>query len=216
MPDDHNSAGNEWDTAFNAGASSVTFGPGCLREAGDVARSLAMTRVALLTDPRLAVTDHFAAVYDSLVAAGLIVAVYEDVQVEPTDKSFLSAAEFAAAARVDGFVSLGGGSVIDTAKAANLYSSHPADLLTYVNAPIGEGAPVPGPLLPHLACPTTSGTGSECTGIAVFDLLEIKTKTGIVSKRIRPTHALVDPNCTLTLPRMVVACTAFDVLSHAL
>jgi len=216
VPDDHNSAGNEWDTAFNAGASSVTFGPGCLREAGDVARSLAMTRVALLTDPRLAVTDHFAAVYDSLVAAGLIVAVYEDVQVEPTDKSFLSAAEFAAAARVDGFVSLGGGSVIDTAKAANLYSSHPADLLTYVNAPIGEGAPVPGPLLPHLACPTTSGTGSECTGIAVFDLLEIKTKTGIVSKRIRPTHALVDPNCTLTLPRMVVACTAFDVLSHAL
>lgn len=210
------SAGNGWDTAFNAGASSVTFGPGCLGEAGDVARSLGMTRVALLTDPRLAATGHFRAVKDSLTAAGLVVAAYEDARVEPTDKSFTAAAEFATAERVDGFVSLGGGSVIDTAKAANLYSTHPADFLTYVGAPIGDGAQVPGSLLPHIACPTTSGTGSECTGIAVFDLLEIKTKTSIISKRIRPTHALVDPDCTRTLPAMVVACTAFDVLSHAL
>ena len=214
--DQLDSADDGGDTAFSVGAPSVTFGPGCLREAGDVARSLGMARVALLTDPRLAASEHFRAVRDSLAAAGLTVAVYEDVHVEPTDKSFTAAAEFAAAERVDGFVSLGGGSVIDTAKAANLYYPHPADFLTYVNAPIGGGAAVPGPLLPHIACPTTSGTGSECTGIAVFDLLEIKTKTGIVSKWIRPTHALVDPDCTLTLPPMVVACTGFDVLSHAL
>ncbi|HSK15062.1 MAG TPA: hydroxyacid-oxoacid transhydrogenase, partial [Gaiellaceae bacterium] len=116
----------------------------------------------------------------------------------------------------DGFVSIGGGSVIDTAKAANLYATHPADLLTYVNAPVGEGRPVPGPLRPHLACPTTSGTGSECTGIAIFDLVSLKAKTGIAHRQLVPTRALIDPDTTETLPGPVVAASGFDVLSHAL
>jgi alcohol dehydrogenase class IV len=106
--------------------------------------------------------------------------------------------------------------VIDTCKAANLYSTYPADFLAYVNAPIGEGRAVPGPLRPHIACPTTSGTGSECTGITVFDLLEKQVKTGIVSKRLRPSLALIDPETTYTLPSAVVAASGFDVLSHAL
>jgi alcohol dehydrogenase class IV len=116
----------------------------------------------------------------------------------------------------DGYVSVGGGSVIDTAKAANLYASYPADFLAYVNAPVGAGTPVPGPLAPHIACPTTSGTGSEVTGIAIFDLLSMEAKTGIASPALRPTEALVDPDCTDTLPAQVVACTGLDVLSHAL
>jgi alcohol dehydrogenase class IV len=107
-------------------------------------------------------------------------------------------------------------SVIDTAKAANLYSTYPAEFLTYVNAPIGGGQPVPGPLKPLIACPTTCGTGSECTGIAIFDLLAMKAKTGIVSRRLRPTLALIDPTTAYTLPDRVVAASAFDVLSHAL
>jgi alcohol dehydrogenase class IV len=106
--------------------------------------------------------------------------------------------------------------VIDTAKAANLYTIYPADFLAYVNAPVGEGRAVPGPLKPHIACPTTSGTGSECTGITVFDLLSMKAKTGIASRRLRPTLALIDPLTTHTLPKNVIACSAFDVLSHAL
>ena len=106
--------------------------------------------------------------------------------------------------------------MIDTCKAANLYATHPAPLLAYVNKPIGEGRPVPGPLKPHIACPTTAGTGSEGTGIAIFDLLARHVKTGIASMHLRPTHALVDPLTTLTLPRLVVACGAFDVLCHAL
>ena len=118
--------------------------------------------------------------------------------------------------RPDGYVSLGGGSVIDTCKAANLYASHPADLLTYVNAPIGEGAPIPGPLRPHIACPTTAGTGSEVTGIAIFDLLSLSVKTGIASHALRPTEALIDPDCTASLPAEVVASAGLDVLSHAL
>ncbi len=204
------------DSAFSIDASSVTFGAGALAETGDVAKSLGMTRVAVMTDADLAKTEHVAIVLRSLSDAGIDVALYDTVRVEPTDQSFIEATTFATNANVDGFISVGGGSVMDTAKAANLYSTYPADFLDYVNAPIGQGKPVPGPLKPHIACPTTSGTGSECTGIAVFDLLEMKAKTGIASKMLRPSRALIDPDCTLTLPANVVAASGFDVLSHAL
>ncbi len=204
------------DTAFTVETSAITFGPGCLAEAGDVARELGIARIALVTDPLLAESDHVGVVLASLRTAGIDVAVYDQVRIEPTDVSFRAATDFARHGDVDGFISVGGGSVIDTTKAANLYTTHPADLLTYVNAPIGEGAAVPGPLRPHIACPTTSGTGSECTGIAVFDLLEMKAKTGIASKMIRPTRALIDPLVTASLPSPVVASSGFDVLSHAL
>ncbi len=204
------------DKAFSVDVSSITFGDGCLAEAGDVASSLGIKRIALLTDSALAETEHVDVVHRSLTEAGVDVARYDDVRVEPTDESFQAATKFAVDAKVDGFISVGGGSVIDTTKAANLYATHPADFLAYVNAPIGEGTAVPGPLKPHIACPTTSGTGSECTGIAVFDLLEMKAKTGIASKMIRPTRALIDPSVTATLPANVVAASAFDVLSHAL
>ena len=213
---DSNTGADTFDTAFSVAASSITFGPGCLAEAGDIARGLEISRIGLLTDQRLAETQHVALLVDSLRDAGLEVAVYDQVICEPTDVSFKAAADHASEADVDGFISVGGGSVIDTTKAANLYSTYPADFLRYVNAPVGDGLDAPGPLKPHLACPTTSGTGSECTPIAVFDLLELHTKTGIQNPQIRPTHALIDPNTTATLPRGVVASSAFDVLSHAL
>ncbi|MEE6179789.1 hydroxyacid-oxoacid transhydrogenase [Mycobacterium sp. 050134] len=204
------------DGAFTVDASRVTFGRGCLAEVGDRARALGLRRVALFSDADVAALPVFAATHDSLIAAGLDVVTYTDVHVEPTDASFLDAARFAQEAKPDGYVSLGGGSVIDTCKAANLYGTHAADLLAYVNAPIGEGRPVPGPLRPHIACPTTAGTGSEVTGIAIFDLLALKAKTGIASHALRPTEALVDPNCTASLPSEVVASAGLDVLSHAL
>ena len=204
------------DTAFSVDVSAITFGPGVLAEAGDHVAARGIKRVALMTDKVMAGLEHLAGVRASLEAAGLDVVLYDEVRVEPTDKSFLAATEFARDCGAAAFVSLGGGSVIDTCKAANLYASYPAEFLTYVNAPIGGGQPVPGPLKPHIACPTTSGTGSECTGIAIFDLLSMKAKTGIVSRHLRPTMALVDPDCTATLPRNVVAASGFDVLTHAL
>ncbi|MFQ5773170.1 MAG: hydroxyacid-oxoacid transhydrogenase [Kiloniellaceae bacterium] len=204
------------DGAFSVDTSSIAFGGGVLAEAGDHAAALGIKRAALITDNVLAGLEHAAIVRRSLEQAGIDVVVYDEVRVEPTDESFLTAARFAREGAFDGFVSVGGGSVMDTCKAANLYSTFPADLLTYVNAPIGAGQPVPGPLKPHIACPTTSGTGSECTGIAIFDLLSMHAKTGIVHRRLRPTMALIDPTCTYTLPKNVVAASAFDVLSHAL
>jgi len=206
--------GNE--AAFSVDVSAITFGPGVLREAGEQLRALGAKRVALFTDPGLARLEHVEVARKSVVDAGLDVAVYDEVHVEPTDVSFRAAAKFAKDGRFDGYLSVGGGSVIDTCKAAALYATYPAELRVYVNAPVGEGRAVPGPLPPHVACPTTCGTGSECTGIAVFDDLELKAKTGIASRRLRPSLALVDPTATRTLPPMVVAASGFDVLCHAL
>ncbi|MBE9551949.1 MAG: iron-containing alcohol dehydrogenase, partial [Proteobacteria bacterium] len=202
--------------AFSVDVSAITYGAGCLAEAGEQARALGIGRIALFTDKRLAATEHVEKVKKSLTAAGVDYALYDEVKVEPTDVSFQAATRFAAEAKVDGFISVGGGSVMDTAKAASLYTTYPADFLAYVNAPVGEGRPVPGPLRPHIACPTTAGTGSECTGVTVFDLLSMKAKTGIASRMLRPALALIDPLTTHTLPKNVIACSAFDVLSHAL
>ncbi len=204
------------DSAFTVDASRVTFGTGSLPEVGDRARALGMRRVALITDARLRALPWFAEVASSLAAAGLDVAVFDGVAIEPTDASLDDAVRFARDARPDGFVSLGGGSVIDTAKIAALLHAHPAPLRTYVNAPVGEGRAVPGPLAPHIACPTTSGTGSEVTGIAIFDDLALHAKTGVASPRLRPTEAIVDPRTTATLPANVVAASGMDVLCHAI
>jgi alcohol dehydrogenase class IV len=208
--------GSQTEAAFAIDASAITFGPGVIAEAGPLLASHGCKRIALFTDARVAGLPPALAAAASARAAGLDVVVYDAAHVEPTDVSFRQAAAFARAGRFDGYLSVGGGSVMDTCKAAALYATHPAELHTYVNAPVGEGRPVPGPLPPHVACPTTCGTGSECTGIAVFDDLTLKAKTGIASRRLRPTHALVDPTATHTLPAMVVAASGFDVLCHAL
>ncbi|HLK39365.1 MAG TPA: hydroxyacid-oxoacid transhydrogenase [Polyangiaceae bacterium] len=206
--------GNE--AAFTVDLSAITFGPGVLGEAGDHLKAHGCRRVALYTDRTLAALEPVDAVTRSLRAAGIDVALYVQTHVEPTDASFRAGAAFASDGKFDGYVSVGGGSVIDTCKASLLYATYPAPFAAYVNAPVGDGKPVPGPLPPHVACPTTCGTGSECTGIAVFDDLTLRVKTGIASRRLRPTAALIDPTCTRTLPSTVVAASGFDVLCHAL
>jgi alcohol dehydrogenase class IV len=206
--------GNE--QVFAVDPTAIRFGPGALAEVGYDARELGLKRVAVFTDAVVAKLQATETVKAALSQAGVDFEVYDAVRVEPTDASFIAAGRFATEGRFDGYISVGGGSVIDTCKAANLYATYPADFLAYVNAPIGEGKSVPGPLMSHIACPTTSGTGSECTGIAVFDLLEKHVKTGIASRRLRPTLALVDPAVTRTLPANVVAASGFDVLCHAL
>jgi hydroxyacid-oxoacid transhydrogenase len=204
------------DRAFTIGIPTFTFGAGCLAEAGEQALEQGLKRVALFTDKNLRSSVHLAAVSASLRAAGVESVIYDEISVEPTTASFQAAARFASEGKFDGYVSVGGGSVMDTCKAANLYATHPADFMSYVNAPIGGGQKGPGPLKPHIACPTTAGTGSETTGIAIFNLTEINAKTGIISRRLIPTVALIDPSVTLTLPSKVMAASGFDCMSHAL
>ncbi len=82
--------------------------------------------------------------------------------------------------------------------------------------PSAKRTPVPGQLKPLVAIPTTAGTGSETTGVAIFDFSEMHAKTGIAHRALRPRLGIVDPKNTRTLPKMAVACTALDVFSHAL
>ena len=204
------------ETAFTIDTSSIKYGPGVTREVGHDMRRLGAQRVMVLTDAQLAQGAAVATAVAALKAAGIDAVLFDQVRVEPTSSSFLQAIEFASRGKFDGYLAVGGGSVIDTAKAANLYATYPADLLAYVNPPIGRGEPVPGPLQPLIAVPTTAGTGSETTGVAIFDFTEMHAKTGIAHRALRPNLGILDPDNTRTLPKLVAASSGLDVLSHAL
>jgi hydroxyacid-oxoacid transhydrogenase len=205
-----------FETAFTMDTSSIKYGPGVTSEVGHDMKELGTRRVMVVTDPNLTKGQSVSVTLEALGHAGIDAVLFDQVSVEPTDVSFKEAIRFAKDGKFDGYVAVGGGSSMDTAKAANLYATYPADLLTYVNAPIGQGKPVPGRLKPLIAIPTTAGTGSETTGVAIFDFLEMHAKTGIAHRALRPVMGIVDPDNTRTLPRMVAACTGLDVLSHAL
>src|SRR5262249_51569487 len=151
-------------------------------------------------------------VLETLRQAGIDAVLFDQAEVEPTDRSFQAATAFAVDGRFDAYVAVGGGSSMDTAKAANLYATYPADLLGYVNPPVGKGLPVPGPLKPLVAVPTTAGTGSETTGVAIFDYTPLHAKTGIAHRALRPVLGVVDPDNTRGVPPQVAACAGLDVL----
>ena len=201
------------ETVFTLEATPIKFGPGAAEDAGWELKRLGVSRALLVTDP--GVREHAERVKATVEREGIEVVLFDGVHVEPTLDSFQAAADFALDARVDGFVSVGGGSSIDTAKVANLIVSHPAPVMDYVNAPVGGGVAVPGPLKPHLAIPTTSGTGSEATTVAVLDIPERQLKTGISHRYLRPSQAIVDPELARTMPEDVCASAGLDVVCHA-
>ena len=202
--------------AFEMAVSNIRFGAGVTRECGMDLADLGASRALVVTDPLVRCLPAAAAVVDSLTANRIKYDVFDRVRVEPTDDSFRDAIAYAQGGDYDALVAVGGGSTIDTAKAINLYTTHPPeDFLDYVNPPIGKGLPVPGPLKPLIAIPTTAGTGSETTGVSIFDLTAMHAKTGIANRRLKPTLGLLDPDNTRTLPPAVVASSGLDILSHA-
>jgi len=205
------------DIAFEMAVSSVRFGAGVTREVGMDLADLGARRALVITDPTLAAMRPVATVMESLHDSGVPATLYDRVRVEPSDESFLDAIAFARDGGYDAFVAVGGGSTIDTAKAVNLYTTYPpADFLDYVNPPIGKGLPVPGPLKTLFAIPTTAGTGSETTGVSIFDYKRLHAKTGIANRRLKPTLGFLDPDNTRTMPPEVAASTGLDILSHAI
>lgn len=115
-------------------------------------QNLGATKVCLMTDPVLVNLPPVKETLDSLHKHGVQYSLFSDVVIEPTDKSFKRAIEFAKDGDFDAFLAVGGGSTIDTCKAANLYSSNKnSDFLDFVNAPIGKGLPVPSNLKPLVA-----------------------------------------------------------------
>ena len=204
------------DYAFEMATSAVRFGYGVTREVGAELADLGKQHALVFTDSNLRSLPPVAIVLESLQEHKIRFSTFDRVRVEPTDESFREAVSAAQADDFDSFVAVGGGSTIDTAKAANLYSCYPADFLDYVNPPIGRGKPVPGPLKTLIAIPTTAGTGSETTGVTIFDFVQMRAKTGIAHRRLKPTLGLLDPENTRTLPPAVAASTGLDVLSHAI
>lgn len=203
--------------AFELATSNIRFGAGVTREVGLDLAELGARRVMVLTDPVVAKLAPVATALESLERAGVDYALYDRVRTEPTLESFQEAIAFARAGGFDAYLAVGGGSTIDTAKAANLYTTYPPeDFFDYVNPPIGKGKPVPGPLKPLIAAPTTAGTGSETTGVAIFDHVAMHAKTGIAHRRLKPTLGILDPENTRTMPPQVAASTGLDVLSHAI
>ncbi|MEL6253710.1 MAG: hydroxyacid-oxoacid transhydrogenase [Bacteroidota bacterium] len=204
------------DYAIQMGSSNLRYGPGVTREVGMDFKDMGIKRVLLITDQNLKNAYPVQTAKEALESEGIEYDVFDQVRVEPTDISFKEAVEVAQKGKYEAFLAVGGGSTIDTAKAANLYATYPADFFTYINAPIGEGKPIPGPVKPLIAVPTTAGTGSETTGVAIFDLSDRHVKTGIAHRYLKPTLALVDPENTRDMPPVIAASSGLDVLCHAL
>lgn len=202
--------------AFEMATSGIRFGCGVTVEVGMDLAELKARKVMVVADPNLRSRLPVTTALESLEKHCVPFRLFDRVRVEPTDDSFQEAIRFATEGEFDAFVAIGGGSTIDTAKAANLYSTFPAEFLDYVNPPIGKGLPVPGPLKPLIAIPTTAGTGSETTGVAIFDRASLRAKTGIAHRRLKPTLGLIDSNNTRSQPAAVAASAGLDVLSHAL
>ncbi len=205
------------ETVFTYGAPALKFGAGSSDEIGFDLSQYDARRVLVITDPGVAATGHPQRVAEQMKPFGIEAQVFDAVHVEPTDESLARAIEFARdTGPWDAFVAVGGGSAIDTAKAVNLLTTNPGELMDYVNAPVGRGAAPVHALRPLVAVPTTTGTGSESTTICVLDVLSLKVKTGISHPRLRPALAVVDPRLTMTQPAGVTAAAGMDILCHAL
>jgi len=205
--------GNE--TIFTLEATPLKYGPGASEEAGWELKRLGVGRVMLVSDPGVVGVGITPRIREFIEAEGIEVEVFERARVEPTADSLQEAADFAVDGGFDGFVAVGGGTSIDTAKVSALIATHGGGILDYVNPPVGGGKKPPGPLKPLLAIPTTAGTGAEATTVAILDIPEQRVKTGISHQYLRPDRGVVDPLLTLTMPPEVTASCGLDVVCHA-
>lgn len=209
------SATPDRETRFKLEATPITFGPGAAEEAGWELKQLGASRVMIASDPGVVRAGITGKVREIIEAQGVECEVFDRVKVEPSLESLQEAADFAREGGFDGFVGVGGGSSLDTIKVANLVATHPAPVMDYIYPPVGRGRKPPSPLRPLLAIPTTAGTGSEATTIAALDLPELKTKAAISHRFLRPSHGIVDPLLTLSMPPDVTAACGLDVACHA-
>ena len=204
------------ETIFGLDATQLKFGTNSLNELGWELSKYNSKKILLVVDPVLQDFDVTQKILDQIKSSGAEVIIFDNISVEPTLKSFEVASQFALENSFDLIVAAGGGSTIDTAKVINLIKVCGGTVMDYVNVPIGKGKKPTSQLLPLIAIPTTSGSGSEATTVAVLDIPELKLKTGISHRFLRPTLALVDSELSKTTPSGVTASAGLDVICHAI
>ncbi|GAA1714887.1 hydroxyacid-oxoacid transhydrogenase [Fodinicola feengrottensis] len=205
------------ESVFTYGAPRLKFGSGAADEIGYDLSLTGAKRVLIVTDAGVAASGSPQRVAERMKEFGIEAVIYHQVHIEPTDASLEEAVAYGRdLGPWDAFVAVGGGSSIDTAKAINLLTTNPGTLLDYVNVPVGQGKAPTQPLMPLVAVPTTTGTGSESTTVCVLDVLDLKVKAGISHALLRPTLAVVDPSLMVSQPAGVTACAGMDILCHAL
>jgi hydroxyacid-oxoacid transhydrogenase len=197
----------------------VKFGLGAVTEIGYDLKEFNAKKVLIITDSFLykqtKVVDQ---VIEYIKHANIEVDVWDGVEPEPSEESIIEGIKYASGKGFDAYIGLGGGSSLDTAKLINLYTTHPTnDFRDYFAPPIGKGKPIPGPIRPLIAVPTTAGTGSEVTGVAVVTFKTDKgiVKFGLSHKYLVPNLAVLDPLLTIDLPPTVTANTGMDAFMHA-
>ncbi|NII69271.1 iron-containing alcohol dehydrogenase [Microbacterium ulmi] len=188
----------------------IVFGAG--RRAAIAPMTAELGRRALIVvDPFLATSPELAQLVDALAAAGVESAVYSDVVPELPTRGIAACADAARAFGADVLIAVGGGSSIDMAKTCAVLTAHGGRVSDYY----GERR-VPGPVAPIIAVPTTAGTGSEVTPVAVVTDETRQVKVGISSPYLIPRIAICDPELTLTCPPGVTAASGADALCHAI
>ncbi|MBA7619947.1 Long-chain-alcohol dehydrogenase 1 [subsurface metagenome] len=189
----------------------VRFGVGALDTIGDEANKLAAKHALIVTDPGVYKAGLADSVKERLSKAKLSVDVFPEAEPEPTFPRLNAAAEQFGKESYDLLLGVGGGSSMDTAKGLSILLAHGGKGQDY-----GGVDKVPGPGIPIFTLPTTAGTGSEVTNIAIFDDTEKGRKLGIVSPYLLARLALVDPTLTYGCPPKVTAASGIDALIHAI
>src|ERR1017187_10163999 len=189
----------------------VVFGVNSIERVGELVKSLNARRVLLVTDRGIVAAGHAGRVRALLVASGLHVTCFEQVQENPTTQCVERCVEVARGAAIDTIVGLGGGSSMDTAKGCNFILTNGGQMKDYWG--IGRAT---RPMLPLLAIPTTGGTGSECQSFALITDEHTHQKMACGAPKAAARIALLDPALTLSQPARVTACSGIDALAHAL
>ncbi len=189
----------------------LIFGVNTVEQIGQLALGLPASRVLLVTDPGIVRAGHAERVQRLLEAAGIVVTLFAETEENPSTACVDRAVAVAKAARVDAIIGLGGGSAMDTAKGCNFILTNGGRMQDYWG--IGKATKA---MLPLIAIPTTSGTGSECQSYAIISDAITHQKMACGDPKAAARIALLDPVLTVSQPRRVTACTGIDALCHAL